>query len=603
MIKTYPNTSQRRLIRSLVAFIFAFSVTLGASGATPLRPAQKITPIINFLLFSDSKGGEKITMEEASRFLIQTTFGPTYEDIVRLSNSSYENWISTQMNMPVTHTVAYTESQNWVSNYPLIVAGAADSALINVMLTAPDQLRQRVAYALSQIFVVSREVSNGVDERPILYLDYYDLLADNAFANYRDLLEKVTLNSVMGFYLTMKLNAPAGTQVGPPLHPASFFVASPDENYAREVMQLFSVGLLRLNNDGTPVLVNGETMPSYTQETVENLARVFTGWNFQSANPNANAFFNLGVPQDPRPMRSWDEFHDKGPKVLLRGERLPANQTAVKDLDDALDNIFNDPNVGPFIGKLLIQHLVTSNPTPAYVGRVANVFNGNNTDGSPSPRVRGDLGAVIKTILLDPEARNGHKTLPEQFGKFKEPYIRQLSMWRGLYARRKTTNSNLFGPYYDVFARRLKQKPLRARSVFNFYQPDFSPPGILTQRGLLAPEAQLIDFESSIGIASTTEEYIQRHHDDANNDFARSATDMLINTAQYQQLVPQNLRNPEALIERLNLVFMGGAMSDEMKQILLDVHDPDVYLVKDKWEVVIDLANVILLSPQYWVQK
>lgn len=590
-------------IRSLQLFLFVFFICIATSAPAQTPRATKIAPIISYLLLADSTGQQQMSKEDAARFLIQTTFGPTYKDIVSLSNRSFDQWLTTQMSLPISHTVDYLESHNWVTSFPLVLSRATDSALLNTMLEAPDQLRQRVAYALSQIFVVSREVSNGVDERPLLYLDYYDLLADNAFGNYRDLLEKVTLNSVMGFYLTMKLNAPAGTQVGPPSHPASFFVTSPDENYAREVMQLFSVGLIRLNNDGTPTLDNGKTIPTYTQTTIENFARVFTGWNFQSANPSSTGFFNLGVPQDFRPMISFDDFHDTDSKVLLRGETLPANQGAVKDLGDALDNIFNDPNVGPFISKLLIQHLVTSNPTPAYVNRVANVFNGDNMDGSPNPRLRGDLGAVIRTILLDVEARNGHQTLATQFGKYKEPYIRQLSMWRGLNARRKTNNNTLWGAYYDVFSKRLKQKPLRAANVFNFYQPDFSPPGVLTQQQLLAPEGQLLDIESVIGIATTFEEYIQRHHDDANNDFANSTTGMLIDITEYQALVPPDLRNPEELIDRLNLVFMAGAMTDEMRQVLLEIHDPDLYSPSQKWNVVIDLANVIFLSPQYWVQK
>jgi len=278
----------------------------------------------------------------------------------------------------ITKTVEYAESQNWVTNYPLIVSGSARSSLLNVMLTAPDQLRQRMAYALSQIFVVSLDVNNGISERPLFYLDYYDLLGENAFGNYRDLLEKVTKNSVMAYYLTLNLNAPAGTQVGPVNHPGSFFVSSPDENYAREVLQLFSIGLVELNIDGTPVMDGEEPVASYTQETVENFARVFTGWNYQAGEtPETSSFFNLGIPQDTKPMIAFDEFHDKGEKTLLNNVTLRANQSAEKDLDDALDNIFNHPNVGPFISKLLIQHFVTSNPSPSYVARVAQIFNNN----------------------------------------------------------------------------------------------------------------------------------------------------------------------------------------------------------------------------------
>lgn len=595
----FTNIIKVALTSSVLTLTMMFSPPTHAQSTS--SKASKLTPVLMLLLDSNVDGEEKMALEDASRFLIQTTFGPTYDDISRLSNSSFKRWIDQQINLPPTRTTDYAISHNWVYNYPddlRDIAGSTESSILNVMLEAPDQLRQRMAYTLSQIFVVSRKVNNGMNERPFYYLDYYDLLLENAFGNYRDLLEKVTKNAVMAYYLNVNLNAPPNTQVGPLSHPASFFVKSSDENYAREVMQLFSIGLVKLNIDGTPVMVNGETVPTYTQKTIENMARVFTGWNYQSGSTPANSsFFNLGVPRHTKPMISFDNFHDQKPKTLLNGVTLPANQSAEKDLDDALDNIFNHPNVGPFIGKRLIQHFVTSNPTPSYVTRVAKVFN-NNGRG-----IRGDLNAVIRAVLLDTEARNGHKTLPKQFGKFKEPFIRQTALWRGLSARRRTENNNLFSPYDEAFLRRFKQAPLRANSVFNFYQPDFSPSGSLKEAGLLAPESQLIDSESVVSIATVFEEYLQRHHVNSGNSFATQTTILLFNTAPLHSLVPNDLRNPEELIERLNLVFLGGAMSDEMRQILLNVHDPSVYLAQEKWQVVIDLANIIMLSPQYMIQK
>ncbi len=584
--------SLKGLSRLLCCATLTFGLISPVSFAST-RVQNALPAIIDLLLREE----ESVSEEAAARFLTQTTFGPTYADIVALTNTSLESWLDRQYALPITKTVDYAQSQGWISNYPLIISRSHDSSLLNVMLSAPDQLRHRVAYALSQIFVVSLDVNNGMQERPVFYLDYHDLLAENAFGNYRDLLEKITLNDVMGFYLTMRLNAPANTQVGPVNHPSAFFVTSPDENYAREIMQLFSIGLVELNIDGTPKLdSSGEQIPSYTQETVENFARVFTGWNYQSANPNSNSFFNLGIPSDTRPMRSFDSFHDKGTKRLLNGVVLPPNQTAQQDLELALDNIFNHPNVGPFIGKLLIQHLVTSNPTPAYVARVARVFN-NNGRG-----VRGDLKAVVNAILLDDEARNGHKTLPNRFGKYKEPFIKQLTMWRAMNARRKVTNRNLFDAYDDVFLDRLGQFPLRAQSVFNFYQPDFSV-GLFRQLGLVAPVAQLFDTQSLIGIATAYEEYIQRHHDNAGNDFATSNSDLLLDTADWEALIPNDLSSIEALIDRMDLVFMAGAMTEEMRQVLRDMHSGPSYQVTDKWRIVIDLLNVIMLSPQFSVQK
>jgi len=280
---------------------------------------------------------------------------------------------------------------------------------------------------------------------------------------------------------------------------------------------------------------------------------------------------------------------------------LPGGQTAVQDLEMALDNIFEHPNVGPFISKLLIQHLVTSNPTPGYVERVARVFNDNGDN------VRGDLKAVVRSILLDEEARNGHKTLPNQFGKFKEPLIRQMALWRGMKARRKISNRNLFDAYDDVFLERFNQIPLRAPSVFNFYQQDFVPSNVFRSNNMVAPVAQLMNTESVIGIATAYEEYIKRHHDDAGNDFANSVDDLLLNTQEWQALIPDDLSSVDDLIERLNIVFLGGSMTNEMRNVLRSVHatsNPNSsYVVQHKWEIVIDLLNIIILSPQFSVQK
>jgi len=324
--------------------------------------ASKLAPVIHYLLSDDAPNQEPISLSEAARFLTQTTFGPTYQDIVTLSGSSYRIWLDQQFSLPITYLENYAESQNWISNYPLTIGRSHDSTFLNVLLTADDQLRQRVAYALSQILVVSLNITNGFSERPLYFLNYYDMLLEGAFGNYRDLLENVTLNSVMGAYLSHALNGKTGSVLGASGN--RYTVVAPDENYAREVMQLFSIGLVKLNIDGTPVLQNGETVPTYSQEIIENFAKVFTGWNHDFSASGRNLFNNLGVPIDVRPMRSWNDFHDQTEKTLLDGEVVPAGQSAVQDLKAALDNIFTHPNVGPFISKLLIQHLVTSNPTP-----------------------------------------------------------------------------------------------------------------------------------------------------------------------------------------------------------------------------------------------
>jgi len=524
---------------------------------------------------------------EASRFLIQATFGPSFEKINSLTNTTYVEWINQQMQLPPTRAVEYAESQGWV-DFPLLSNSLGrDSAFLNLHINAEDQLRQRMAYALSQIFVVSNQSGIAIEERPLFFLDYYDILVDNAFGNYRELLERVTLNDVMGSYLNTMLNRKRDVSVG---------VLRPDENYAREVMQLFSIGLFELNIDGTLKLnAEGNPIPTYGLNTIENFARVFTGWNYQS--DTATEFYNLGLPPDTRPMRSWDEFHDMGEKTLLNGTVLPAGQTAVQDLEQALDNLFEHPNVGPFIGKQLIQRFVSSNPSPEYVARIARVFNDNGSG------VRGDLGAVLKAILLDDEARNGYITMPNRFGKFKEPYIRLIALWRAFDAQRIDSN-NIFSSYVKAFLRRLKQFPLESPTVFNFYQNDFSPSGELSQANLLAPEIQLLDSESVVSMATAFYEFtIRQHNETPQNQVLGGGATIQLQTQAFQELVSQDLMDREDLVDRLDLLLLAGSMPDEMRDILLGVHSQADYTVQEKWEIVIDLTNIIVQSPYYHLQR
>jgi len=528
-----------------------------------------------------------IIAAEASRFLTQATFGPNFERINSLMNESYVDWIDAQMQLPPSRTVEYAESQGWV-NAPLLTNSLGrQSAILNLHLRAEDQLRQRMAYALSQIFVVSNQSGIAIEERPLFFLDYYDILVDNAFGNYRELLETITINDVMGSYLNTMLNRKRDVAAG---------VLRPDENYAREVMQLFSIGLFELNIDGTQKLnAQGKPIPTYGLDTIENFARVFTGWNYQS--DQTTEFYNLGLPPDTRPMRSWDDFHDMDEKTLLNGTVLQAGQTAVQDLEQALDNLFEHPNVGPFIGKQLIQRFVTSNPSPEYVARVARVFNDNGSG------VRGDLGAVIRTILLDDEARNGHINMPNKFGKYKEPYIRLIALWRAFDSERVDA-TNIFDSYVKSWLNRLKQFPLESPSVFNFYQNDFSPIGELGDRQLLAPEAQLLDSESVVSMASTFAEFTLRQHDEIPpGQVLGGGATINLQTQDFQDLVSQDFMRSEDLVDRLDLLLLAGSMPDEMREILLSVHNQTDYTVEEKWEVVIDLTNIIVQSPYYHLQR
>ncbi|MCS6947360.1 MAG: DUF1800 domain-containing protein, partial [Steroidobacteraceae bacterium] len=304
----------------------------------------------------------------------------------------------------------------------------------------------------------------GLNQFPQALAHYYDLLLEHAFGNYRTLMETLTLSPAMGYYLSMLGNE----------KPDAIRNIRPDENYARELMQLFTIGLVELDTDGRVRRdANGQPIPIYDQQIIEGFAHVFTGWTFGGSpawhQPSLDWL---------RPMEPFEAYHDTGSKRLLRGVVIPAGGTARSDLAAALDNIFQHPNVGPFIAKQLIQRFVGSNPSPAYVERVARRFNDNGRG------VRGDLGAVIKAILLDPEAR-GAPTLESQ-GKIKEPLLRLTALWRAYDAR--AANGRYVVPALDFL---LGQAPLAAPSVFNFFRPDHMPAGEFTELGLVAPEMQI----------------------------------------------------------------------------------------------------------------
>ena len=407
---------------------------------------------------------------EAVRFLHRTSFGPRDEDITQLRDAGYANWIFQQMQMPPSFLLPLTRERaeprfgEHVTNW------------LELSVQSEDQLRQRVAFALSQLFVVSDQ--EGLGQQQAALANYYDLLIVNSFGNFRDLLEQVTLSPVMGEYLSMKGNQKADVENN----------IRPDENFAREILQLFTIGLVQLNTDGTVQRdADNIPIPTYDQEVVEGFARVFTGWNFKDVdkwnNPSVEDWFT--------PMQPYPERHESGEKLLLNGTVLPAGQTIEKDLQDALDNIFNHPNVGPFFSKHMIRQLVTSNPSDHYIERVARVFNGDSNGQ------RGNIAAVVHAILMDEEALQGHQTNPESFGKLREPLIRMVGLWRAFNANPGHAEFD-----YGWIANRLSQGPLQSPSVFNFFSPDFSQSGAIRDAGLLSPEFQLMNESSIIDLTS-----------------------------------------------------------------------------------------------------
>ncbi len=431
---------------------------------------------------------------EAVRFLHRTSFGPRDEDINKLKDTGYANWISQQMQLPPTFLMPLTRERadpRW---------GEHVTNWLELSVLANDQLRQRVAFALSQLFVVSDQ--DGLGQQQVALANYYDLLIANSFGNFRDLLEQVTLSPVMGDYLSMKGNQKADVEKN----------IRPDENFAREVLQLFTIGLVQLNANGTVQRdADGIAIPTYDQEVVEGFAKAFTGWHFKDVDnwnyPSVKDWFT--------PMQPYPERHDSGEKLLLDGVLLPAGQSIEKDLQDALDNIFNHRNVGPFFSRHMIRQLVTSNPSDLYVERVASVFNADSNGQ------RGNIAAVVNAVLLDEEALQGHQANPESFGKLREPLIRMVGLWRAF-------DANPAHPQFDYgwIANRLSQGPLQSPSVFNFFSPDFSQSGAIRDAGLLSPEFQLMNESSIIDLTSALLAHTVWINTNSESDYANAPIEL-----------------------------------------------------------------------------
>lgn len=503
--------------------------------------------------------------DEAARFLTQATFGPKRELIAPLVSQGYDAWITQQIALtPSLHrplTVSYP---------PPIFQNQRQQAWWDHAVNAPDQLRQRVAFALSEILVTS-DRSDALVNLPEMLADYYDILVRNALGNYRQLLQEVSLSPAMGLYLSHLGNDKPDAATG----------RRPDENYAREIMQLFTIGLWQLNQDGTPVLNQGQQIPTYSQSDIEGLARVFTGFTF--ANSNSFEFPNFG---ELGPMEAFEDHHDTDAKTIVTGAQLPAGQTALADLNDALDVLFNHPNVGPFLSRRLIQRLVTSNPTPGYIQRVAQVFN-NNGSG-----VRGDLAATVRAILLDPEAREGYLQEPDSFGKLREPILRVSALWRAFDA---APDNGVYGFWNaeNSFA----QAALRSPSVFNFFLPDYQPPGELLARNLVAPEFQIQTESSGINMINGfdgLDSIVGRWY--VNSGFGDAGT--IRNN--FERELPL-LSDSAALVDHLNHLLMYGTMSDEMAAVLVNYVDNSGNLAPRQ-----RIANTVFLvvtSAEYAVQR
>ena len=489
-----------------------------------------------------------VSAQDAARFLNQATFGPTTSEIAALRQRGYAGWITDQLAQPAslhrTATLADFDTYNRTATNTIPSQSNRQAAWWRLAVAAPDQLRQRVAFALSELFVISDQ-NTTINDTTEGAANYYDLLVNDAFGNFRQLLEDVTLSPMMGIYLSSLRNS-KGT-----FDAQGNVLTSADENYAREVMQLFTIGLRQLQPDGTLKLDStGQPIATYDQTTISEMAKVFTGWAFASTLTNPN--FRSSTADYLNPMRLYPAFHDDTAKTIVDGRVIPANQGGAADLRMALDALFQHSNTGPFFARQMIQRLVTSNPSPAYVYRVAQVF-ANNGSG-----VRGDLGAVVRAILLDYEARSPALLTNPAFGKMKEPMLRATAMFRALGGGSNSGRINISNAETS-----LAQASLRSPTVFNFFEPAYIYPGLLGSAGLYAPEFQILTDTTAITIPNFYYTYIMT---------TRTATDPASQTIglTLDFLLPL-ARSPGPLVDQLDQLLSGATLPQAAKDRVIAV--------------------------------
>jgi len=500
------------------------STSLSASGTSSAAGTVAVqvinpgtgSPTSNTLQVQVGASNTAVTAAVAARFLEQSTFGPTPALIQHVQQVGLQPFLNEQFSATA-------------SSYPTPPANSDISVVkqrfFTNALTGQDQLRQRVTWALAQIFVVSNQKIGD----PTAFTLWMNMLQKDAFGNFSTLLNDVTLSPTMGHYLDMVRNDKPDPNSG----------TQPNENYAREILQLFSIGLAQLNPDGTPqVDSNGVPVPTYTQDTIIGFAHVFTGWTYPTRSGQTASFYNgeyYGGPMIP-----FDSHHDTGQKLLLNGVTLPAGGTTQSDLTAALQNIVSHPNVGPFLSRQLIQHLVTSNPTPAYVARITAIFNDNGSG------VRGDLKAVVNAILMDSEARRGDDPTQVQAsdGHLKEPVLFMMNLLRA-------TNATSDGANLNNYVSNMKQEPFESPTVFNFYPPD----NVIAGTTLLGPEFRIFNSTTAISRINFVNDLA----------FGNVGSTTKTDISSYVALAP----NPAELVDSLSGVLTHGPLSDGARSTII----------------------------------
>ena len=555
---------------------------------------------------------------DAARFLGQATTGVNFEQIEELSEQGFENWIDEQILMP---EMSYLDTSkmvwdHFVQSYydewgEIVINGNEDifpasfywrMAWWNNAMSGEDLLRQKVALALSEILVTSED--SRLDADAFGMASYYDVLYSNAFGNYRDLLEEVTYHPAMGYYLSSINNSPTNEEQN--IHP--------DENYAREVMQLFTIGLYALELDGTIITdENGVEVPSYDNSDIGELARVFTGlgpaqywapWvDYSEEIVQWGVWYNT-IPyiNSTMPMVMFEGWHEEGIKHLLNGGATVDGASGGQDIDMALDILFYHSNTAPFVSKLLIQRMVKSNPSPEYIERVASIFV-NNGEG-----VRGDLSAVVKAILLDDEARHCSWIEDVTSGKMREPMMRYMQMLKAFDA------ANQSGKMWSVgwIADDLGQHPMTSPSVFNFFLPSYAPSGPVADSSLVAPEFELLNSAIAIKYINLISDMLfgeyymesitMAHPDeigypwwDMGFDSPEDHVDLNFN----DEIILAST-DAHAMVDRLNILLAGGTASSETIDTISNIIEIEALEPADRVKVALYL---LLISPDYIIQK
>jgi uncharacterized protein (DUF1800 family) len=529
---------------------------------------------------------------DAYRLLTQASFGPTEAEIQHVMEVGVEQWIDEQLSLPVRAA----HLKRWNDDAKLNRDGATSNSVVSSFyqeaLQDDDQLRQRVTFALSEIFVVSMVDLGLAGAKSQAAASYLDMLAQHAFGNYRDLIGAVATHPAMGVYLSAMANRKENADVG----------RIPDQNFAREVMQLFSIGLVELNPDGTP-----KPGPVYTYgpADIDGLSHVFTGFSWAGPDQSKERFFNNADVQAPyrlyTPMQPYPQYHSTAEKDFL-GVVIPQQQVPHPrhSINVALDTLAAHPNVGPFLSKQLIQRLVTSNPSAKYVARVAAVF---KNDGHGQ---RGNLGAVVKAILMDKEARLGWDRDGHRYGKVREPVLRLTAFLRA-YEARSQSGRFLINSTDDP-GTELSQSPLRARSVFNFYRPGYVPPGgQAEQSNMTLPEMQITNENSVAGYANYMMGAVRLGVGQKSDD--KDA----VNDVQPDYRAAMKLADDPAALVDDTIARLLLHTNDELRQMIISavtsIEVPDKregngdYVKKQKQNRVWAAVLLVLASPEFVVQK